>query len=138
MRARCHGVVTDDQQPTFAHVNPATPDPAPVAQAPIGADPVPATKLSRRMVLLLAGIGVSGAAALGTGAWAFVESQTSNGSSPTQVGPGGQAPGAYGSGMPRGNRPGMPTGARPSGFRSRGAGRRGSAMPSGIPTDQPS
>ncbi len=124
-------------------MNPAMPDPAPpaVAESPIGADPVPATKLSRRMVLLLAGIGVSGAAALGTGAWAFYESQTSNGNSPTQGSPGGQVPGAYGSRMPRGNRSGMPTGARPSGFpsglRSRGAGRRGSAIPSGIPTDQP-
>ncbi len=136
--------VTDEQQQT-SWTNPATPESAPlsVSETPNGTEPPPTKRFSRRMVLLLAGIGVSGAAALGTGAYAYYESQSNNQNGTTQGNPGGQAPQGYGSGMPRRNRSGMPSGARPSGVRPSGARTGGfpSGAPggnaSGLPTDQP-
>ena len=116
--------------------------PLSVSETPGGTERPPTKRLSRRMVLLLAGIGVSGAAALGTGAYAFYESQPNNQNGSTQGNPAGQAPQGYRSGMPRGNRSGMPNGTRPSGARSRafppGApGGNASGVPSAQPTDQP-
>ena len=146
--------MTDEQQNTSSSTDPATPENAPlsVSETPNGTEPPPTKRFSRRMVLLLAGIGVSGAAALGAGAYGFYESQSNNQNGTTQGNPGGQAPQGYGSGMPRGNRSGMPSGARPSGARPSGArpsgarsggfpsGRPGgnaSGIPTGQPTDQP-
>jgi hypothetical protein len=132
--------VTDDQQPTTASTNPDVPADAPPAtsMAPTATEPQTTKRMSRRMVLLLAGIGVSGAAAIGAGAYSFYESQSAGQGDSTQTNPGGQMPGGYGSAMPRGNRSGMPSGARPSGVPSGGfssRGRRGNA--SVRPTDQP-
>lgn len=94
--------------------------------------------MSRRMVLLIAGIGVSGAAALGAGAYAFFESQTTQQGNTNQSNPGRRMPGGYGSGMPRGDRSGMPSGGRPSGAPSGGFPPRGpGGDASGMPTDQP-
>jgi hypothetical protein len=96
--------------------------------------------MSRRMVLLWAGLGVSGAAALGAGAFAVYASQSNNSGqgNPGQMpqgGPGGVMP----SGGRSGRRSGFPSGARPSGFPSGGTrrSRDASGMPSGMPTDQP-
>lgn len=142
--------MTDEQQNTTAWTNPDVPADAPLAtsETPAGTEPPTTKHMSRRMVLLLAGIGVSGAAALGAGAYAFYESQSTGQGNTTQSNPGGQMPGGYGSGMPRGNRSGMPRGARPSGAPSGGfpsggfpsggfpSGGPGGGAP-GMPTDQP-
>jgi hypothetical protein len=139
MQVRSDSRVTDEQQQTPAWNNPTPPDGAPLSEGetPAGTEPPPTKHLSRRMVLLVAGIGVSGASAIGAGAYAFYESQSANQNSPVQGNPGGRPSGGT-SRMPRGDRSGMRTGARPSGAPSGGfppGGRGGNA--SGMPTDQP-
>src|SRR5450759_3107050 len=123
-----HGRVTDEQQPNPASSNP----PEPENENPSGNEPPTPAGPSRRMVLLWAGLGVSGAAALGAGAFAVYASQ-SNTSNDSSQGDPGQEP----SGGRSGRRSGFPSGTRPSGFPS-GArpSRDASGMPSGMPTDQ--
>ncbi len=129
--------VTDEQQPTQAWSNhhiPANEQPL-ESETPTGSEPPPSRGTSRRMVLLWAGLGVSGAAALGAGAFAVYASQSNKQDDTTQGDP-GRMPGGDQSGMPRGNRPsGAPSGGFPSGG-TRPA-RNASGMPSGMPTDQP-
>jgi len=128
--------VPDAQQPTPAGSNPPVPENEPplVSEAPTGTEPLPPHGPSRRMVLLWAGLGVSGVAALGAGAFAIYASQTNKQDNTTRDSQ-GEMPQGGPSGMPRRDRP---SGA-PSGFPSgrSGPGRRGSGMPSAQPTSSP-